>query len=102
MSACEHPHTTSGLDNPAVVHAVEEYLSAIRAGQRPDRAAFPARHADLGGPLAECLDALEFVQAAAPSLGGTPESLPGSPTAGLPEPGATLGEYRIVREAGRG
>ena len=43
-----------------LMQAVEEYRAALKAGAKPDRQALLARYADLAGPLAECLDALEF------------------------------------------
>src|SRR5262245_43070864 len=72
--------------------AAEEYLAAIQAGRQPDRAAFLARYADVATALAECLDAVEFVQAAVSSLAGPEEEQREAiPTGGLPEPGAPLG-----------
>jgi eukaryotic-like serine/threonine-protein kinase len=83
-------------DDPRVVAALEEYLDAAESGRRPDRRAFLVRHADIAGELARCLDGLDFVRAAATHLE------PGD--AGF-RPGrgpATLGDFRILRELGRG
>lgn len=102
MTISQHAGSADGLDNPAVFRAVEEYLAAIQLGRRPDRSAFLAEHPDIAAELAECLDALEFVQAAASSLEGTDKQPADQRGAGLPEPGTTLGDYRIVREVGRG
>ena len=87
---------------------MEEYASAQEAGRDPDRAEFLRRHADLAPVLAECLDALRFVrEAAADVRPGTPvrpfspspmDANPGGPVG----PGFVLGDYRIVREVGRG
>jgi serine/threonine protein kinase len=92
----------AALEDPRVIQAVQDYLAALQAGRRPDRrqllAAFPA----LADDLAECLDGLEFLQAAGPRL---------LPPAGGPAPAVPsvdlfeeqpLGDYRIVREIGRG
>ena len=48
------------------LRAVEEYPAALQAGQRPDRHEFLARYPEIAAALADCLDGLEFVQAAAP------------------------------------
>src|SRR5215813_5077892 len=58
----------SALDDPRLAQATEEYEALLKAGHRPDRPAFLARHADLGDALARCLDAIEFVHAAGPRL----------------------------------
>jgi serine/threonine protein kinase len=89
-------------DDPRVVRALQEYLAAVEAGQRPDRREFQARYPDLAETLAECLDGLEFVRSAIPHL-HTPPDTP-RPAGTLPEiqPSLTLGDYRIVREVGRG
>jgi serine/threonine protein kinase/WD40 repeat protein len=81
-------------NNPRLAEAVEEYRSTLQAGRRPDRQALCARYADLGAALAECLDALEFVH------GATPASDAAGPVA--VQPGEPLGDYRILREVGRG
>ena len=51
-------------DDPRVIRAVEEYVTALEAGERPDRQVFLARHADIADALAGCLDGLEFIRAA--------------------------------------
>jgi tetratricopeptide (TPR) repeat protein len=88
-----------------LTRAVEEYLADLEAGGRPDRDAFLARYPDIAAPLAECLDGLDFVHAAAamqpaaPVCDG-PAPAPDSP--GSIDRGETLGDFRIVREVGRG
>src|SRR5690242_10909899 len=60
-------------DDPRVIAAMEEYSAALRAGLSPDRQAFLAAHAHLAEPLAKCLDGMEFLRKAAPSLGWSRE-----------------------------
>jgi hypothetical protein len=60
--------------------AVEQYRAALRAGRRPDRWEYCARYPDLAGQLDECLDALDFLRAAAPGLTG-PAAASGEPAA---------------------
>jgi len=91
-------NSLTSLDDPKVVQAMEEYLAAIEAGHDPERRAFLARHADIAGILEECLDSLEFVHQASRRLHGT-----GEPLAAVEgTPGTPLGDFRIVRELGRG
>jgi serine/threonine protein kinase/Flp pilus assembly protein TadD len=93
----------SGLmpDDARVLRAVEEYCAATQAGHKPNRHEFLARHADIAGPLAKCLDGLEFVYTAAPELS---PSDAGRPSAAVDDvqPSAPLGDYQLVREIGRG
>jgi serine/threonine protein kinase len=85
-------------DDPRVVQAVEEYLAALEAGCIPDRRDFLGRHPEIAGVLGECLESLEFVQNAAPRLRGSG----GVPTVPGEVLGTPLGDFRIVREIGRG
>jgi hypothetical protein len=55
-------------DDPRLVQALEEYRAALDGGLRPDRQAFLAGHPAIAQALADCLDGLEFVHAAAPEL----------------------------------
>jgi tetratricopeptide (TPR) repeat protein len=82
-----------------VTAAVEEYLAAWDAGRRPSREEFLARHADLGDALAECLDGLDFIRSAAPGL---KDSASTTSVAKSIHPEGPLGDFRIVREIGRG
>src|SRR5262249_26172233 len=66
------------------------------------RSEFLARHADIAGVLAKALDGLDFIDRAVPELhrSGADAAL----CAGGAEEvrGETLGDFRIVREVGRG
>ena len=84
------------LDDPRVFQAVQEYLAALEAGRKPDRDAFVARHPDIAPALAQCLAGLDLVHTAGPRLRD-----PAPPPAAA-EPPAALGDFRIVRELGRG
>jgi serine/threonine protein kinase len=85
------------LDDPRVFQAVQEYLAALEAGRKPDRDAFVARHADIAPALAQCLAGLDLVHTAGSKLKETQ-----APTAAAVEPPTALGDFRIVRELGRG
>jgi WD40 repeat protein len=86
-----------------LAEAVEQYRAALRAGRRPDRQEYCARFPDLAGPLADCLDALDALQGAAPGLTGL-EPVSEEPAHGPDEvgPGELLGDFRIIGEVGRG
>ena len=65
---------------------------------------FLARHAEVAEALAKCLDGLEFVQHAAPQLdqqvadqGTALSAITGELATTMP-----LGDFRIIREIGRG
>lgn len=86
------------LDDPRVAQALEEYEALLQSGQRPDRREFLARHADVADALTGCLQSLEMLHGAAHRL------MPGetkAPATVAQDP-APLGDYRIVREIGRG
>jgi len=84
-----------------VIAALEGYLGDISAGCPESQDEFLARHADIADALSECLVAVAFVQRAAAQLGGpqvlsTPDEADSLPCR------AQLGDYRILREVGRG
>src|SRR5262249_53570517 len=87
------------LDESGVVAAVQDYLAALEAGHRPDRASFLARYPTMTGALAEVLDGLEFMHSAASRVLPVSE-LPDSDT--QPALGMPLGDFRLLREIGRG
>jgi serine/threonine protein kinase len=118
------------LDDPRVVAALEEYLQVIEAGDKPNRPAFLARHAEVAEALAKCLDGMEALHVAAssahpaaspPALApeeraerirpsssqgrgssdGAGEAAAASST-GAWQPGTLLHDFRIIREIGRG
>jgi serine/threonine protein kinase len=89
-------------DDPRVVRAAQEYLAALEAGHKLNRQEFLARHADIAGPLAECLSALEFVHSVSPRLEERPaEPAPEDSASGLGL-ATPLGDFRLLREIGRG
>ena len=73
---------------------LDEYLVALEAGSPPDRDALLAQHPDLAEELKAALLGVDFVYSAAPRLA------PEEHADVLPE--RSLGDYRLVRELGRG
>jgi serine/threonine protein kinase len=92
------------LEDPELVRAVREYMSAMEAGHTPRRPDFIARYPQIAGTLADCLHALEFVQAIGPRLDQPAGTTATTSRAGSPaiDPMVPLGDFRIVREIGRG
>ena len=93
--------SSPSLDDPRVIEALEEYLTALETGQKPDRRLFLARHADIARPLAECLDGLEGT---ASRRRAGPEQRAEADVNAAEElaRAGTLGDFRIVGEVGRG
>jgi serine/threonine protein kinase/Flp pilus assembly protein TadD len=85
-----------------VIRAVQEYLAELDAGRRPDRQTFVADHAEIAAVLEECLDGLEFLRQAAPRLQSADDSPPTTVPSLASELEGTLGDFRILHEAGRG
>jgi hypothetical protein len=71
----------------ALLAVVDAYLEDLRQGKAPDRAAVLAAHPELAPQLESCLAALDFIHRAE-----------------RPDPAVPpcLGDFRIVREIGRG
>lgn len=70
-----------------LVRILDQYLADLKAGKQPNRQALIAQHASLAGQLEACLAGLEFIHGTADALADSPQR---------------LGDYRILREVGRG
>jgi serine/threonine protein kinase/tetratricopeptide (TPR) repeat protein len=97
LAGCE----SNGVDDPQLAAPLEEYLAALQTGDRPDREKFLAQYPGLADKLTPLLDGLEFVHQVAPQLrsGDTYSSAEHESKSTAP---ASLGDYRIIREVGRG
>jgi serine/threonine protein kinase len=95
------PDQLTSADDPRLLRAVQEYLAELEAGRHPDRRAFAARFPDLSEKMAPYLDALDAVHAAAPPRPQLPVERP-APAAGESYTTEPLGDFRILREIGRG
>jgi serine/threonine protein kinase/tetratricopeptide (TPR) repeat protein len=93
---------TAALDKSStqdrVMEALADYYGAIDAGHAPSRNEFLQMHAEIAEELASYLDGIEFVRNVAPQLQGA------EPTSSNPAitARATLGDFQILREIGRG
>jgi serine/threonine protein kinase len=74
-----------------------EFTERLNRGERPEVEEYAARHPEIASILRQALPALEAVELLAPGPGSAPEP-------GLPPNQITgcLGDYRIIREIGRG
>jgi serine/threonine protein kinase len=68
-----------------LAEVLEQYLADLHAGRAVSREAFLAKHANLAAELEPCLAGLEFIQKA---------TVADHPT--------QLGDFRVIREVGRG
>jgi serine/threonine protein kinase len=92
-------------DDPRVIRAVQDYLAAVEGGRKPNRQEFLALHANIAGPLAECLDALEFVLEMMNDELGMMKEEPGAqalPSSIILHPSSFFQDFRLLREIGRG
>ncbi|MDG3006696.1 serine/threonine-protein kinase [Paludisphaera mucosa] len=80
-----------GDDDPRLARALDEYEAACARGERPLRSAFLREHAAIATELEECLEGLDRLRSAGVWFQG-----------GVPMPPERLGDYRIIRELGRG
>jgi outer membrane protein assembly factor BamB len=91
LTIAQDPHATgahSGAEAAsALARVLDCYVAELQAGRAPDRARLLAEHPDLAAQLEPCLSGIEFIHRAARAAGETP---------------AQLGDYRIIREVGRG
>jgi eukaryotic-like serine/threonine-protein kinase len=85
--------TTSGRD--PIESLAEEFLARRRNGERPTVEEFAARHPEMAEAIRAVLPAMVLVD----DLGDDLEATAAGATAGVP---ARVGDFRIVREVGRG
>ncbi|MBI3860562.1 MAG: hypothetical protein HY290_01555, partial [Planctomycetia bacterium] len=91
-------------DDPRIVSTVRDYLEKLETGQIPDRDAFINRYPELSTEIRDCLDGLELVHKALQTEPPPRPAAPAFPGGDLPIPGGAglLGDFRILREIGRG
>src|SRR5262249_7470163 len=95
---CMEGSSSSG-DDPRVAAALDEYLAELQAGQRPSREEFLGRHREIAEALDRGLNVLDFLDSA---VGSTAPRDSSPPAAEDLEPETVLGDYRLIREIGRG
>ena len=92
-------------DDPHLVVALEKYLQLWEVSAAPDVEQFAAQFPEIRDQLLQCLIGLRLMQQAVPQLDSLaseltlPETFAAAPDGSAVQP---LGDYRIVREIGRG
>ncbi len=81
---------------------VEEFLARRRAGEHPSAGEYIDRHPELAGRIREIFPALGLVEAIKPGSGEATVNVPRAEQAGAGLGLERLGDYRILREVGRG
>ena len=95
-------HLASGpTDDALLTAALEEYLQLLQAGQLPARGEFLKRFPTIAPTLAASLDGLEVLHNGALQLHQAALD-PADTTAEPDLPAAPIGDYRLIREIGRG
>jgi serine/threonine protein kinase/WD40 repeat protein len=97
-----HPQSQSQSQSGLVLELAEEFLDRYRKGQRPPLREYIERHPELAGEIREVFPAMAMME----NIALADESLEGDATGDLPTRRPPLleqlGDYRIVREVGRG
>jgi len=87
---------SSDSDDPRVMELARAYLADCEAGRVPDRKGYLARYPDIANEVEECLDGIDLAHAAGRTM--RTQAAPSQPDF----PKEPLGDFRIVREIGRG
>src|SRR3954466_165613 len=94
--------STSQSHSGVVLELAEEFLERYRKGQRPSLKEYIDRHPSLAGEIREVFPAMAMME----KIALADESLEADPTGPAPVAPATmleqLGDYRLLREVGRG
>lgn len=100
-----HPHhnsdnelSTEIPDDPRILTVAREYLERLEAGETPHVQDYLNRHPDLADALEACLAGLDLVHRSVRQDQSRPATTSSQPPL-LPE---SLGDFRIIRELGRG
>ena len=89
------PSDLFSVEHPRVTAMLADYQAQLDAGKQPDRNQLLSLFPEIQEELNDCLDALDFVVFAANSSSDHPADA-------FREPPRELGDYRLVREIGRG
>jgi serine/threonine protein kinase len=89
-------------DDPRVMALAQEYLKQLESGRTPNRKEFVNRYPDLSDVVSECLDGIELAHGAGLAMNAEPAESPESTQFSVADTAAPLGDFRIIREIGRG
>jgi serine/threonine-protein kinase len=88
----------NAAEDPQLAELLDDYLSQLHAGRRPDRAALLGQHPELSGPL-KCLEALDGLVPASLDEDFADAEPPETLNVSLPR---DFGPYELMAEIGRG
>ena len=89
-------------DSPSIEDLAEEFLERRRLGERPTMEDYAARYPHLAGEIREFFPVLGLVEDFKPSPGESGGRIEGSRIPGLAAGPKRLGDFRLLREVGRG
>jgi serine/threonine protein kinase/Flp pilus assembly protein TadD len=95
MSTRESRASLVSGEDPILIDLIEEIADKIQAGEPVDLEAYFAKHAEHADQLRQLLPAVQL-------MAGVGSCVAGEEAAPAPEAEGTLGDFRIVRELGRG
>src|SRR5438094_4517156 len=93
--------TPAKTSQPTIEQLAEEFLQRYRRGERPALVEYTARYPELADDIRDVFAALVLVEEARPQETARPAAFRGRVTADGKVP-QQLGDYRIIREVGRG
>jgi WD40 repeat protein/serine/threonine protein kinase/tetratricopeptide (TPR) repeat protein len=92
------------IDSPSERNPVEalaeEFLARFRRGERPSLSEYTSKHPELSAEIRDLFPALVMLEDVRPAHGADPSGA--DPPAAASPPLERLGDYRILREVGRG
>ncbi|MCU0711207.1 MAG: serine/threonine protein kinase [Pirellula sp.] len=91
-------HPSDPFDDPRVIEISREYYSLLEQNVKPDRQALIDRHPELREVIEDCLDGIDLAH-------GMQKTSPHLPGVGANDPVVSpqpLGDFKILRELGRG
>jgi eukaryotic-like serine/threonine-protein kinase len=94
------PENAATADDAELARVLEAYLADVEAGRAPSAAELVEAHTLLAERLGACLASLAFVEQAGGEMGAA--ALVDGIAGPLADERATLGDFRLVREIGRG
>ncbi len=96
---CKTVESDSDTKNSRLDDLAEEFVARYRDGHRPSLTEFIARNPDLADEIRDLFPTLAVMEEARVDLTNSTDNLTSPKTMGVPE---RIGEYRILREVGRG
>src|SRR5206468_10509589 len=92
---------SSGDRNP-VEELAEEFLARFRRGERPALSEYTGKYPELAGDIRELFPALVMLEEARPPVVPSTDAAGAQTEGTLAPPLERLGDYRVLREVGRG